>query len=234
MLSRIKSIEQKLYSELTVAEKYGLLEEMRYIFDNLYKHDRCFYDTFIATLEPGTRDALDDAWKLWDPVPKNTGSWGGASNLTFTLNERCSYYEECKERGFLKCTYDEHGSPDFEAVTWPGSVVDIADLYDDLSVGQLVKRGGSQNSLHEIAQDRMAINLEETLMAWAQEKGRLYDRYDCFYGWRDENDLVPHEDTDCRTMRLVFRPVHKAFTHRGGISNARNIKEHFSLGHQLH
>lgn len=47
------------------------------------------------------------------------------------------------------------------------------------------------------------------------------------YRWRDSNDLVPHEDTDCKKIRLVYRPAHEAFKHRGGIANAKNIIMHF-------
>lgn len=46
--------------------------------------------------------------------------------------------------------------------------------------------------------------------------------------WRNEHDLVPHEDTNCRTIRLVYRPAHEAFDHRRGIANAKNIKKHFN------
>ncbi|MDE6478799.1 MAG: hypothetical protein K2L45_00905 [Muribaculaceae bacterium] len=28
-------------------------------------------------------------------------------------------------------------------------------------------------------------------------------------------------------MRLVYRPAHTAFKHRGGVANALNIKSHF-------
>jgi hypothetical protein len=28
-------------------------------------------------------------------------------------------------------------------------------------------------------------------------------------------------------MRLVYRPAHQAFKHRGGVANAINIKRHF-------
>ena len=33
-----------------------------------------------------------------------------------------------------------HGSPDFDAVTFPGSIVDITDLYDSLSYENIQKR----------------------------------------------------------------------------------------------
>ena len=108
-------------------------------------------------------------------------------------------------------------------MTFPGSIVDISDLYDNLSADNIQKRVGSRYSLQEIAQNRMIPALKPAIEAWAKANGREPD----FWLWRDSHDLVPHEDTDCRTMRLVYRPAHTAFKHRGGIANALNIKSHF-------
>ena len=219
--------ELKLYGRLSVPEKYAILEKIRLELDRLYLEDRETYDKYHRQLKPNTWDALEDAWKLWDPVPKSNGVWSGPCDRTCSLKSSSPYYADCADKGFLQCEYDEHGSPDFGPVTFPGSVVDISDLYDSLSVDSIQKRGGSGNSLQEIAQSRMAEQLETVLREWAERNHVEYDAYTCFYQWRDENNLVPHEDTDCRTMRLVFRPAHQAFTHRGGVSNAVNIKKHF-------
>ena len=59
-----------------------------------------------------------------------------------------------------------------------------------------------------LTESRMAEQLETVLREWAKRNHVEYDAYTCFYQWRDENNLVPHEETDCRTMRLVFRPAH--------------------------
>lgn len=224
----VLSKEDNLYSNMSVADKYDILEEMRITLDYLYANNRPIYEKCRSLCRPTTWEALEDAWKLWYPAPQNTGSWGGAHDMTYTLDERSPYYD-CLQNLFIQCTYDEHGSPNFDKVTYPDSIVDISDLYDAMPIEHLIKRGGSRNSLQEIAQDRMAIKLESAVRIWAQKNKVEYDRYCCFYKWRNENDLVPHEDTNCRTMRLVFRPAHKAFTHRGGISNAKNIKSHFSI-----
>lgn len=221
--------EELLYARHRISDKYSILEEIRLVLDNLYEIDRAKYERCKSIVKPNTWDALEDAWKLWNPAPKNTGSWGGVRNMTFTLDKRSSYFIDCMRKNFIQCTYDEHGSPNFDKVTYPGSIVDISDLYDVMSIEQIVKRGGSRNSLQEIAQDRISYRLESVVRMWAWKNRVPYDIYESFYKWRDENDLVPHEDTNCRTMRLVYRPAHKAFTHRGGISNVKNIKNHFSL-----
>ena len=219
--------ESVLYSNIGVADKYDILEEMRIVLDNLYNNDISAYDYCKQNLKESTWEALEDAWTLWNPVPKNNGEWVGDKNLTFALSSSNKYYTECLNRGFVQCTYNEHGSPDFSLVTYAGSVVDISDIYDKLSIEVIHRRGGSPNSLQEIAQERMAKILYKDVMQWAEVNGVSYDPYQSFYMWRDAHNLVPHEDTNCRTMRMVYRPAHEAFKHRGGVANAINIKTHF-------
>ena len=93
------------------------------------------------------------------------------------------------EQNFTQCTYDEHGSPDFSKVTFPGSIVDISDLYDSLTSDNIPKRGGSANSLQEIAQMRMGSNLKAVISKWAKETGNPED----FWEWKNALNLVPQK-----------------------------------------
>lgn len=219
--------ESALYSNIGVAEKYDILEVIRIALDDLYNNDISAYNHCKQNLRASTWSALEDAWTLWNPVPKNNGEWGGDNNMTFILSPSHKCYIDCLKRKFIQCTYDKHGSPDFSSVTYVGSVVDISDIYDGLSVDQIHKRGGGSESLQEIAQERMSKSLSREVIQWANKNNTQYDPYLSFYQWRDANNLVPHEDTNCRTMRLVYRPAHEAFKHRGGVANAINIKKHF-------
>ncbi|MDE5850863.1 MAG: HNH endonuclease [Muribaculaceae bacterium] len=216
--------ESKLYQPIPIADKYAILESMRLELDRLYRDDRTTYDRYRASLRQNTWDALEENWKLWDPVPKSHVVWEGPNDCTCRLKPSHPNFKECETVNFTVCHYDLHGSPDFDAVTFPGSIVDISDLYDSLSYDNIQKRGGGPNSLQEIAQGRMAQILKTAIAEWA----RAHNREPDFWQWRDSHDLVPHEDTDCRTMRLVYRPAHTAFKHRGGIANALNIKSHFN------
>lgn len=215
--------EKQLYSSRSVADKFAILETIRLELDRLYREDRPRYDELEKALRPATRQALEDSWKLWNPVPKSHVDWVGPGEMTCRLRPTHPDFAECAACNFTQCTYDEHGSPDFSKVTFPGSVVDISDLYDRLSVENIQKRGGSAASLQELAQMRMVPELQPVIKKWARETGNPED----FWEWRNALNLVPHEDTDCRTMRLVYRPVHVVFKHRGGVANAINIKNHF-------
>lgn len=220
---QIISWERKLHGKLSVPEKYDIIEKMRLELDRLYRVDRPKYDECKKALKSNTWDALEENWKLWDPAPKSHVEWCGPEELKCVLKPSHPYYKECDERGFSECQYDQHGSPNFDKVTFPGSIVDISDLYDNLTVENIEKRGGGPQSLQEIAQGRMIESLQGHIRKWAEINKCEPD----FWKWRDAHDLVPHEDTDCRTMRLVYRPVHFAFKHRGGVANAINIKRHF-------
>lgn len=228
-MKELSTIEKSLYSNLSLVKKYNLLENIRLKLDWLYKNDIYTYEQYKQKLNSNTWDALEDAWTLWNPTPKSKGNWGGTNDMTFTLDSTNQYYADCKSKNFIQCTYDEHGSPNFDKVTFPGSIVNISDLYEEMSIDAIAKRGGGKNSLQEIAQARMEEKLRLIIQKWAKDQNKQYDPYWCFYEWRDANNLVPHEDTNCQTMRLVYRPAHQAFKHRGGVANAINIKRHFDL-----
>lgn len=223
MKQQILDRERQLYSKGRVADKYDILERMRLEFDRLYKDDKTSYEDCRTALKANTWDALEELWTLWNPTPTNNVDWVDPNQLTCVLRSSHPGYAECSEIGFTECRYDEHGAPDFTQVTFPGTIVDVSDLYDSLSANEIEKRGGSAGSLQEIAQMRMAEKLKPVIEKWARENNREPD----FWAWRIAHDLVPHEDTNCRTMRLVCRPAHDAFKHRGGVANAKTIKNHF-------
>lgn len=226
IIRKLLTLEKKLYSNLLICNKYDTLEEMRLILDSVYSSgNSTTYNKAKSYLKANTLDALEEAWKLWSPTPTSNVDWSGDRAQVCTLKSSHKTYKELEKIGFLSCTYDEHGSPNFEKVTYPGSIVNISDLYQNYSCEQLSKRGGGEKSFQEVAQKRIAESLAKEIKAWAKKNHCNPD----FYKWRDAHDLVPHEDTNCRTMRLVYRTAHIAFKHRGGIANSINIKNHFSL-----
>ncbi len=233
ILQYILSLQDRLYrKDIRVADKYDILEEMRLKFDELFLSDHAEYEKCKNAVSPNTWDALEDAWTLWNPVPTSNVEKEDVDeqHWEYTLLPSNNYYSECTKVGFVSCVYDIHGSPDFGDVSEKELIVDVTDLYDGMSVDALDKRGGGKNSFQEIAQRRMAERMAALLKEWWRGQGldiKDFDLEVAFYKWRDSKDLVPHEDTNCRTMRLVYRPAHKAFRHRGGIANAKNIKKHF-------
>ena len=221
---RIFKLEKRLYSKGSVADKYDMLEEMRLLIDRLYQNDRPTYEEVRTHLKHNTWMALEELWTLWNPVPKSNVEWIGPGELMCRMKSSHPSFAECAKVGFTECQYDVHGGPNFSKVTFPGSVVNISKLYDSLDCDNIQKRGGKSGSFQEIAQEeRMANKLKSVIKRWAKENNCEPD----YWKWRDSLNLVPHEDTDCRTMRLVYRPAHTAFKHRGGVANAITVKTHF-------
>ena len=69
--------ESKLYQPIPIAKKYAILEAMRLELDRLYREDRPTYDRYLTVLKPNTWNALEENWKLWNPVPKSHAVWEG-------------------------------------------------------------------------------------------------------------------------------------------------------------
>lgn len=226
-----KEIEQQIYSSSTIRDKYDYFEKLRLHINSTADTNPDLNERCYQAMKPKTQRALDERnQNLWAETPISGGNWSGKRGLsTFSLNQNSIDYMNIRQYGITKCKYDIHGSPDFTPVTETNSIVDVSDLYDKYSISELDKRGGGWNSFQEVAQRRMTDRMETKIHSWWKNnyQGEHFDKYDAFYKWRDANDLVPHEDTNCKTMRLVKRPVHKIFTHCGGISNAKLIKTYF-------
>ena len=79
--------ERSLYGKMSVADKYDVLERMRLELDRLYRDDRETYERCRQQLRANTWNALEDAWKLWDPVPKSNAAWSGPGNRTCSLKD---------------------------------------------------------------------------------------------------------------------------------------------------
>lgn len=77
--------ESALYSNIGVAEKYDILEMMRIALDDLHNNDISAYNHCKQNLRASTWSALEDAWTLWNPVPKNNGEWCGDNNIGIVI-----------------------------------------------------------------------------------------------------------------------------------------------------
>lgn len=145
------------------------------------------------------------------------------------LNERCYQALQKNTQHALDKFNSFLPEPDFSSATWPNCIVDVSDLYAQYSCAQLKRRGGSKGSFQYLAQMRIAKQIDPELRKWWKQNrtSEEYDHENAFWAWRDAHDLVPHEDANCRTLRLVKRDIHKALKHAGGIAHAILIKKYF-------
>lgn len=215
-------------TEYGIASKNDILEQLREHLAKTFYTDRELNERCYQTLQVNTQKALDKFNSFVGETPKN-GTWTGERGQSlFKLSQLNIHYAKCKSLGFIACKYTSF-EPDFTPVTWPKSVVDISDLYAIYSCAELEKRGGTKSSFQYRAQMRIAKRIDPELREWWKKnrKQEEYDQEAAFWAWRNANDLLPHEDANCRTLRLVKRSAHMAFTHAGGIAHAKVIKDYF-------
>ena len=211
-----------------IAHKNEILNQLREHLAKTFYTDPELNERCYQALEKNTQQALDNFNSFVGKTPRN-GVWiGERGQSLFKLSQLSIHYATCSKIGFIACQYNSF-EPDFSSITWPNSVVDISDLYAKFTCAQLKKRGGSMDSFQYVAQMRMAEQLDAELRKWWQQNrgNEAYNQHAAFWAWRNANDLVPHEDANCRTMRLVDRSAHKAFTHAGGVAHANIIKTYF-------
>lgn len=215
-------------TEYGIASKNDILEQLREHLAKTFYTDRELNERCYQALQQNTQKALDKFNSFVGETPKN-GTWTGERGQSlFKLSQLNIHYAKCKSLGFIACKYTSF-EPDFTLVTWPKSVVDISDLYAIYSCAELEKRGGTKSSFQYRAQMRIAKRIDPELREWWKKnrKQEEYDQEAAFWAWRNANDLLPHEDANCRTLRLVKRSAHMAFTHAGGIAHAKVIKDYF-------
>lgn len=215
-------------TEYGIASKNDILEQLREHLAKTFYTDRELNEHCYQALQQNTQKALDKFNSFVGETPKN-GTWTGERGQSlFKLSQLNIHYAKCKSLGFIACKYTSF-EPDFTPITWPKSVVDISDLYAIYSCAELEKRGGTKSSFQYRAQMRIAKRIDPELREWWKKnrKQEEYDQEAAFWAWRNANDLLPHEDANCRTLRLVKRSAHMAFTHAGGIAHAKVIKDYF-------
>lgn len=236
-LNKARGFERVLTNKSSsVTNKALSLEDLRLYLEDIKEKDPEMNQMIYDSLNSETQKALDKLnIEVWRPTPKEgtNGKWlSSNSGHRYRLSESNKFYQECKELGFIECDYGLDGNPNFDQVTYPNTIVDISELYDKYSINALKKRGGGSSfssSFQDVAQEKIAkLNSSVIQDFWSKKhSSEKFDLYKAYYEWRDSLDLVPHEDGNCRTLRLVKRSAHTVFTHTGGISRVCNVKKYF-------
>lgn len=227
----IKQSEKQLYNtKIPCSNRLEELLKIKTYLEQIKKDNTKLYDKLYNSLNPNTREALDRLNKsIKCPAEGPRGHW---EDNRFVLSKDNPDYLACKEAGMTDCEYGPDGEPDFSRATEEGTVVPCNDLYDKFDSKHLDKRGGGNSfgcSFQDRAQERIALNKKDEILRFYKERhpNEEFDLYKAYYEWRDSKNLVPHEDANGRTLRLVNRTVHSVFTHTGGISRIRIIKDIF-------
>ena len=166
-------------------------------------------------LDSNIQNALND---LWDPkernfyrAPKNYGKWSGEAKNSIWIPD--DYYtppnksysninnlswREIKRKYSFKGLEFRKGKPVFKNLAkYSVALNDFANYIDP-------EDSAERFNLHMAAFSALASKLNTTVEAVKKIK--------------EENILVWHEDTDCKTMYLVPQEIHGNIIHFGGIS----------------
>ena len=153
--------------------------------------------------------------KGYNNTPKSNGKWSGETGNSYwqpdrnIVPERNMYSNpEGKSWGEILDFYKvkngilfKEGEPVFDDLAWEEVVL----RYEDIGRDELLRLQQNERSvLHNLAFDKLAKS-----KGWSLEQT---------YKYKEENNLVWHEKSDCKTLLLVPRMIHDNITHYGGVS----------------
>ena len=159
--------------------------------------------------------------KGYNNIPKSKGKWSGEAGNSIWMPdnnlvpERNMYSNPNgmtwgKILDFYKVKNGilfQEGEPVFDELAWEKVVL----RYEDIGRDELLRLQLNERSvLHNLAFDTLAKTKR-----WSLEQT---------YKYKEENNLVWHEKSDCKTLLLVPRMIHDNITHYGGVSMLRCLE----------
>ena len=187
------------------------------------KEKDCLFHTFPVSVQ----NSLDTYFEIkysnkgYNNIPKSKGKWSGeaANSIWMPDNnlvpERNMYSNPDgitwgKILDFYKVKNGilfQEGEPVFDELAWEKVVL----RYEDIGRDELLRLQQNERSvLHNLAFDKLA-----KAKRWSLEQT---------YKYKEENNLVWHEKSDCKTLLLVPRMIHDNITHYGGVSMLRCLE----------
>ena len=184
--------------------------------------DRLFHSFPISV-----QNSLDAYFEIkysnrgYNNTPKSNGKWSGEAGNSYWLPnrniipERNQYSNpDGKSWGEILDLYKvrngiqfKEGEPVFDDIAWEEIVL----RYEDIGRNELLRLQQNERSvLHNLAFDKLA-----KAKGWSLEQT---------YKYKEENNLVWHEKSDCKTLLLVPRMIHDNITHYGGVSMLRCLE----------
>lgn len=187
------------------------------------KEKDCLFHTFPVSVQ----NSLDTYFEIkysnkgYNNIPKSKGKWSGEAGNSIWMPdnnlvpERNMYSNPDgmswgKILDFYKVKNGilfQEGEPVFDELAWEKVVL----RYEDIGRDELLRLQQNERSvLHNLAFDTLAKTKR-----WSLEQT---------YKYKEENNLVWHEKSDCKTLLLVPRMIHDNLTHYGGVSMLRCLE----------
>jgi hypothetical protein len=187
------------------------------------KEKDCLFHTFPVSVQ----NSLDTYFEIkysnkgYNNIPKSKGKWSGETGNSYwqpdrnIIPERNQYSNpDGKSWSEILDLYKvkngilfKEGEPVFDELAWEEVVLQ----YEDIGRNELLRLQQNERSvLHNLAFDTLAKTKR-----WSLEQT---------YKYKEENNLVWHEKSDCKTLLLVPRMIHDNITHYGGVSMLRCLE----------
>ena len=184
-------------------------------------------DRIFHTFPISVQNSLDAYFEIkssnkgYNNIPKSKGKWSGEAGNSIWMPdnnlvpERNMYSNpEGKSWGEILDFYKvkngilfKEGEPIFDNLAWEEVVLQ----YEDIGHDELLRLQQNERSvLHNLAFDKLAKS-----KGWSLEQT---------YKYKEDNNLVWHEKSECRTLLLVPRMIHDNITHYGGVSMLRCLE----------
>ena len=184
-------------------------------------------DRIFHTFPISVQNSLDTYFEIkysnkgYNNIPRSGGRWSGEAGNSIWMPdnnlvpERNMYSNPDgmtwrKILDFYKVKNGilfQEGEPVFDELAWEEVVL----RYEDIGRNELLRLQQNERSvLHNLAFDTLAKSKR-----WSLEQT---------YKYKEENNLVWHEKSDCKTLLLVPRMIHDNITHYGGVSMLRCLE----------
>lgn len=184
--------------------KAGFLRRIFEMFNQLPKSK--IKELIFKLLGKPLQNAFEELWKVTEKSPKNMNNNNGLltpndiNEIPSKDNPNNLSWKDIlgNKKGVKTKRNGELDLRDFSKCS-----VKKRGLYNKLSMEKLKARGGG-NNLHDwvgkIMAKKLGMNEEE------------------FWNWKAKNNLVIHEDRNCKGFHLVDKALHQNIPHMGGIS----------------
>lgn len=207
-----------LSSESSVSQKASTLQRLFIYWEYDLLESKKEFESKM--LDKRIMDAMDCLWNrnTFYKYTKKGMSWSGLEwdstlipdptvtpeNKNYSNIDRLTWGEIMEKHNFQGLSY-HRGKPDFSQVAY--HTVQLSDFDRLVDSRSDTERGPLQEEAFRI----LANNLHKTV-----EEIRTY---------KEQNRLVWHEDTDCKTLYLVPQEIHNNLHHFGGIGMLRILRK---------
>lgn len=226
MMDRLGDI---LLSDASISQKCKALEKFS---DNWETLSPIIKDDIYSKLSPEIQGILDRYWDIPKPSPNNNGRWEGEKgNGVFYFDNDYVPAEKNTRNGMNWGELVAEYKKDFNlkgdgGVKYSSYRIDLSEYsvasvkikYEDSDLTKLRNRGGSGNTIQELAAPLFEKVLHDEII-----KGG----YSNFWEYKDglhngkfmrNTPLVIHEDYDGETLYLVPKYLHDNWKHYGGVA----------------